>query len=358
MNSEALIVDAGHVSASWVTQVLHRKGIDACVESVRLETVGTGQMAETRRILIGYTGAPGPHAPRSLIGKFTSETPVAAETGHSLGVYRSEVMFYRELAARAMIRTPEVYAAEIDGQGRFVLLLEDLAPARAGDQLTGLTVEETRRALREGALLHAAFWADESLADLDWMYVPDSAQNFYTTEMIEQAWSHVQQIYAGRLPDDVVEVCEQYVAHHEAWNRPRSGPRCLTHNDFRPDNMMIPESGARIALVDWQTVSLLSVGMDVSYLLGCALPRDVRKELEVGLLHEYHDQLQASGVSGYSFEQLTRDYRHYTFAALAVALAATLLVKQTERGDRMLIRMITDAAAHVLDTEALDLLGR
>jgi aminoglycoside/choline kinase family phosphotransferase len=358
MNSETPIVDPGDVSASWVTQVLHRKGIDACVESIQLETVGTGQMAETRRIQIDYAGSPGPRAPRSLVGKFTSETPVAAETGHSLGVYRSEVMFYRELAARAMIRTPEVYAAEIDSQGRFVLLLEDLAPARAGDQLTGLTVEETRRALREAALLHAAFWGDESLADLDWMYVPDSAQNFYTTEMIEQAWAHVQRIYAGRLPDDVVTVCERYVAHHKAWNRPRPGPRCLTHNDFRPDNMMISDTGARTALVDWQTVSLLGVGMDVSYLLGCALPREVRNKLEVGLLHEYHDQLQVNGVSGYSYEQLTRDYRHYTFAALAVALGATLLVKQTERGDRMLIRMITDAGNHVLDTDALDVLGR
>lgn len=223
MTSELPIVGPADVSASWVAEVLRREGIEATVDSVRLETVGTGQSAETRRISIDYAGPAAATAPSTLVGKFTSETPVAAETGHSLGIYRSEVMFYRELSAKAKIRTPDAYAAEIDDQGRFVLLLEDLAPARAGDQLTGCTLEETERALSEAALLHAAFWGDESLAGLDWLYVPDGAQGFYTTELMERAWAHVQQIYAGRLPEDVAGVCERYVANHAAWNRPRPG---------------------------------------------------------------------------------------------------------------------------------------
>jgi aminoglycoside/choline kinase family phosphotransferase len=282
---------------------------------------------------------------------------VSAQTGHTLGIYRSEVMFYRELAEKALIRTPEVYAAEIDDQSRFLLLLEDLAPARAGNQLDGCTPDEARRGLAEAALLHAAYWADGSLAARDWMYVPDAAQGFYTTASVDRSWTHVREIYEGGLPAEVSDVCARYVAAHERWNRPRGRPRCLTHNDFRPDNMLFRDDGGRIALVDWQTVSFLEAGMDAAYFLSGALDRDTRRSLEPELLHRYHDDLQAQGVTGYSFEQLREDYRHYTFAALTVAMGATLLVKRTERGDRMLMRMISDAAYHVLDTDALELLG-
>ena len=113
----------------------------------------------------------------------------------------------------------------------------------------------------------------------------------------------------------------------------------------------------RIAVVDWQTVSFLSGGMDVPYLLSGALDRDVRAQAEASLLQGYHEQLEANGVTGYTFDTLMADYRHYTFAALAVAVAATLLVKRTERGDRMLMQMVKDAAYHVLDTGSLDVLG-
>jgi len=351
------IVTPDEVSRSWLTDVLQSRGIDARVDAVDVEPVGTGQLAETRRFRLRYSGATDERAPRSLVGKFTSESPVSAETGHSLGIYRSEVMFYRHLSADAKIRTPAVYVAEIDDRGRFVLLLEDLEPAQPGDQMRGCTLEEARRGLAEAALLHAAFWADESLTRHDWLYVPDGAQGFYTTELIEQSWAHVQATYDGWLPAEVAEVCARYVRGHADWNRPRTGPHCLTHNDFRPDNMMFGGLDGRIALVDWQTVSYLGAGMDVAYFLGGALDREVRRSAEADLLRGYHDDLVAQGVSGYSFDDLMGDYRHYTFAALAVALAATVIVKRTERGDRMLMRMVQDAAHHVLDTGALDMLG-
>jgi hypothetical protein len=260
---------------------------------VAVEAVGTGQVAETRRFRLTYTDGPVPEGPVSLIGKFTSENEVAAETGRVLGIYRSEVMFYRELAEKALIRTPEMYVAEIDDQGRqFLLLLEDLAPARAGNQLDGCTLDEVRRALREAALLHAAYWGDEGLTERRWLYAPETAQGFYTTEMVENSWAHVCRTYDGWLPAEVTEVCSRFVAGHEQWNRRRGRPRCLTHNDFRPDNMLLRD-GARIALVDWQTVSFLEAGMDLSYFLGGALSREARRAAEPLLLRSAHGGLPA-----------------------------------------------------------------
>jgi len=49
-----------------------------------------------------------------------------------------------------------------------------------------------------------------------------------------------------------------------------------------------------------------------------------------------------------------RDYAHYIFAAIAVVIAATVIVKRTARGDEMLMHMVRGAARKALDKEALD----
>ena len=51
------------------------------------------------------------------------------------------------------------------------------------------------------------------------------------------------------------------------------------------------------------------------------------------------------------------DYRHYSFAVLAVIIAAAVIVKQTERGDRMFMQMVTGGAYQAIDNDALDILA-
>ena len=96
--------------------------------------------------------------------------------------------------------------------------------------------------------------------------------------------------------------------------------------------------------------------MDPAYFLGAIFSPEVRRANEQELLRGYHDDLLKYGVQGYDFEHLMNDYRHYSFAQLAVAIAATVIVKRTERGDRLFIHMITGAGHQVLDNRALDLL--
>ena len=353
------IVAPEEVTAEWLTDALRSDGLDVRVARITgSEAVGTGQLAETRRFELEYAGTPPPGAPRSVVGKFTSHTDVARETGRNMRLYAAEVMFYRKLASRARIRTPHAYVAEIDPRTHeFVLLFEDLAPGRQGDHMAGCTVDAARRALAEASMLHAAFWDDRELLKQDWVSVPPGAQGLYTTELIERSWDHVKRHYPGRLAPDVVEVCERYVRNHAWWNRPRPFPKCFSHNDFRVDNMLFHPDGGRVAVVDWQTSSFLGTGMDVAYFLGGAFPdRETRRRHERTLLEEYHRDLVGYGVEGYDFEHLMRDYRHYSFAVLAVAIAATVIVKQTERGDRLFMHMITCGAHQALDNDALDLL--
>jgi aminoglycoside phosphotransferase (APT) family kinase protein len=135
----------------------------------------------------------------------------------------------------------------------------------------------------------------------------------------------------------------------------RDGRTSIVHGDYRLDNMMF-HPGQRVAVVDWQTSNFLGTGMDVAYFLGGALSREVRQANEQALLQGYHAELLAHGVKDYSFEHLMNDYRHYSFAVIAVAIAATLIVKRTERGDAMLMQMTIGGALQALDNHSLDLL--
>ena len=72
------------------------------------------------------------------------------------------------------------------------------------------------------ALLHAAFWNDTAIMEQEWMYVPEGAQGFYTTELVESSWAYFEKTYAHRMDPDVIKLCDKFVRCHEAWNAPRA----------------------------------------------------------------------------------------------------------------------------------------
>jgi hypothetical protein len=342
------------ITAGWLEQALLNNDIETKIKSFAVETVGTGQLGETRRFIIKYSDDTSPNLPKTLVGKFPSDNKVAAATGKDMGFYRGEVMFYRELASKTKTKTPICYAAEIDSDNNFVLLLEDLAPATAGDHMAGCSVENARLALKEGALLHAAFWEDSELEKKSWLYVPEGAQGFYTTDLIETSWAYFRANFASQMDPEVISLCDKYVSSHESWNQPRKGPKCFSHNDFRADNMLFGEK--KVTVVDWQTSNYLATGMDVAYFIGSAFDRETRRSVERDLLKEYHQTLVSEGVSNYDLNQLQNDYMHYSFAVLAVAIAAVVIVKRSNRGDQLFMKMVTDGAYQAIDNNALDLL--
>ena len=61
-------------------------------------------------------------------------------------------------------------------------------------------------------------------------------------------------------------------------------------------------------------------------------------------------------MSDYSQADLRQDYRHFSFAGINVAVGAAMLVKRTERGDRLFLTMLDRHVRHVLDSDALTLL--
>ncbi|MCB1748656.1 MAG: phosphotransferase [Gammaproteobacteria bacterium] len=350
------IVAPGAVDAAWLERALNAHGPAVTLAGFRAEPVGTGQLAETWRFRLDYAGAPPPGAPASVVGKFSCAEPAVTAAAAELGLYRAEVMFYRELAARAGIRTPRVHLAAIDDGGRdFVLLLEDLAGARTGNHLEGVALDDVERGVDEAARLHAATWNDPVLETAPWVYRPAGCMGFHDTAAIRASWQWFDREIGGALAAEVRTALLAWLDAHPAWLARQSPARCFTHGDFRADNMLFEDT--RVCVVDWQTASYAGPALDLAYLVGGALPRTVRREREDELLRRYHARLCALGVTGYDLEACRADYRHYAFAAVVVALTGASRTRRTPRGDRLFLRMVSDAVWQAIDNGAVDALG-
>lgn len=347
------------VDASWLTRALQSAGIDAVVAGFEAKAVGTGQIGDSVRFTLRYARG-GDRAPASLVGKFPSADPDSFRTGVALGNYAREVRFYRELAATSLISTPRWYVAEVEeATGEFVLLMEDLAPAEQGDQLTGVTLPQAEAVIDEAARLHASHWEDPALDRLPYVSGSRAAPPGQATpDAVRALWLAFRDRYGARLTADQVEVGERLTSRFARWGELRQGPRCLTHNDFRPDNMMFATAagGRPVTVLDWQSIGFGAGAVDVAYFLAGALPVDLRRAHEPALLERYHRALTTLGVTGYSADDLARDYRGGAFLLFLTAFFAAMIVKQTPRGDDMFMQMIASATQHIADHDALALL--
>ena len=76
--------------------------------------------------------------------------------------------------AHWMMKEPELeeeaLVAEVDEEGsEFILLFEDLGPARGGNQIAGCTIEDARAAIRQAAAIHAPSWHNSAILTADWL---------------------------------------------------------------------------------------------------------------------------------------------------------------------------------------------
>lgn len=341
------------VDAAWVEAMLADAGCRVAITSLATERIGTGQLGDTVRFRLTYA-ADSDAAPPTLIGKFSSTDPTSLAVASAWSLYDREVRFYRELAARARIAVPTCYGARMDAAGGFALLLEDLAPAAPGDQFKGLSDPDALRAVREAARLHAAFWEQGESPALAWLDTEANGQPFYTATVFRGAWPGFRDRYGAVLSNAQRQVCDALAEGYDIYDRARPRPRCVTHNDFRPDNMLFDDD--RLVVVDWQSVALGCGAVDVAYLIGGGYSPEARRAIEPALMTAYLDELRMQGISDYSQDEFAADYRHFTFAGINVAVGAAMLVQRTDRGDQMFVTMLDRHVSHVLDHDALSLL--
>jgi len=346
------------ITPPWLSAVLHASGVDAEVRAFTMTPVGSGQIGDSMRFVLDYARA-GDDAPRSLVGKFPAAGAESRSAGVSLGNYAREVKFYLHLAARARIRTPRVFFTAVDAASHdFVLMMEDLAPAAQGDQLRGVTLPQAFLVMDEAAKLHASHWQDDALDALAWVMGAKAAPaSPLGPAVLQPVWAGFCDRYRERVTPLARSVGEALCAGITAYGN-RSGPRCLTHNDFRPDNMMFatPAGGHAITTLDWQSIGYSTGATDVAYFLGGAITPAERHEYETALVDAYLAALAREGVAAYARTDFMHDYALGSFQLFLTAFFAAMVVTRTTRGDDMFFQMLNGASAQIEDHAALELL--
>jgi hypothetical protein len=358
--TEVTIADTPEaLTAAWVTDALRRSGhlVDASVTDLSIRPLGTGQMCDSVRVSLRYDGEV--EAPASIVAKLPAADPTSRATAVSLRSYEKEVRFYQELAPSLPVRTPTVYHADIEPvTASFVLLLEDLAPAEQGDQLLGCSVEVAESAIDELVNLHAPRWGDAGLGEIEWLAGDPETSRAFMAMLLPTLWDGFRERYAADLEPHILTVGDVLFSNLEAYLTPSGRPTTVIHGDYRLDNLLLhPADGVR-GVVDWQTCTVGDAMVDVAYFIGAGLREDDRRAVEADLVRRYHGALGAAGVADYTWDDCWEDYRRGTFAGLVMAIAASMLVERTDRGDEMFLTMATRHSRHALDLDAPDLFSR
>jgi thiamine kinase-like enzyme len=356
----------GDMTAEWLTAALRGSNTitKSSVTSFDLDAdiaAGAGFMGQLARVKLRYD-QPEPGAPLSLIAKFPTYGPENRAIADMFRMYETETRFYEEIAGNVELRTPKRYhSARATDSTDFILLMEDLAPARVGDQVAGCSKAQAELAIRELAKFHATWWQSPKLAELDWVWPFNqpvrvaAAQGAYG-----QAWASFKQMWAKNVPAPVMELGERFQgALPKLMDRLAAPPVTISHGDYRVDNLFFatPEGGDPLAVVDWQIMTLGNGLFDVAYFMAGAVSPADRRAMEMDLLHMYHGILLERGVKNYDFDECLLDYRTAAMFCwqYAVIIVGTLDASN-ERGLALFTTVLERFVSIIEDLNAGELL--
>jgi len=262
------------------------------------------------------------------------------------------------MARTAAIRVPHALVAEIDlATDDFVVLFDDLGPARAVDQLDGCTLADAETALHEAAALHAPRWGDPALATIDWLAVKPAQLTPMVDAVLPPIITMFKDRYRDVLEPEFVALIDR-LPHALIVSRTDAAmPRTVMHGDFRLDNMLFDVNGgaAPIATMDWQTVTIGCGLTDVAYFLSAGISPDERRAHEAALVRGYHAELVRRGVRDYDWDRCWFDYRRNTLHGILMGVFSSMSVERTERGDRQFLKMTRGACEQALDLGSFNL---
>jgi hypothetical protein len=295
----------------------------------------------------------------AVIAKLAAPTDETRFVATVLNMYGREVGFYTELSERTTIGHPAChYAAHDPATQDTVLLLEDVAPrGRALDQVVGCTLDEARPAIRTLARLHACFWDDPALAEIDWLRrLCDDPYPGAVAMAYELAWPRVQELFPDAITPRVQTFGDSYAAQIPAlFAKLSEPPLVLSHADWRLDNLFFTPDGEVVA-VDWQLIDRSAGPRDLAYLITQSVNVD-RDDGYEAAFSTYLADLAEHGIR--PDEQWAWDmYRHGTMLGFVYpVIAAGALTVEDPRHVELCRALLTRSLRAI---EVLDLfdLGR
>ena len=259
------------MDAQWLTAALRDSGVIgpaarvATVEARRI-ALETGFSSELYRLRL--TGDDG--VPASVVVKMPTGTAVR-EAMDLVGGYRREVTFYEQVAGRAPLGTPRVYAARMAQESSdFVLVLEDLGDWDNADHLAGLSVDAPGAASRSSPDLHA--WSERP-ANADLVRAFPSLDGPVVRPGVSRSCSpRAGRSTASRRARPSRRRWPATPSASASTPRPRSArspsARCWSTVTSAPTTCS--SATGRLTVVDFQLASLAAGPVDIGYLVSRA----------------------------------------------------------------------------------------
>ncbi len=357
-------VDPQAVTPSWLTQALRSTGLlhQATVTALTAEAIGAieGGVGVLARFHLTYDIME-EQAPRTLIAKLPVADPVLRARIVQRGHYDKEIQFYEDIAGRIPLRTPKCYYSARNSTAQaYILLLEDLFPARVGNDYVGCSGAEAAEACRALAGFHAYFWEHTALSTMTWIPTFQALASL-NQQSYQQSLPLFLDKFSQRVSGFFREIASAFCeVLPNIWYKLGQPPLTMLHGDFRLDNLFFgtEEGGPPFAVVDWQLLRQGLGVVDVAYFLGVSVAPEVRQAREREILQQYHMRLVQHGVQGYTFTQCLRDYQQATCYALYVAVNALAHLDFTsERREAMASVVIARLSAALYDHRVMDLLS-
>lgn len=386
------------MDCDWLTRALRSRQLlssgQAEVSRVRVEQIGEGEgfMCVVARLHLEYTGDAA-NAPKTMIVKLPSLIASNRMMGELLGSYWREIYLYEELCGKMTINTPSVYYSDLtddpmrprinsimrivelmpaklvdlvmskskdivsDSEHRYVLLIEDLAPAVPGDQLTGASPERCAAALTTAAKLHAQFWQHPILDEAFWITDPRVTMRSRHRMFLDARPGFLDR-FSTHLGDHEMALFDWFDTNGVKFLKMfhKQTPATLQHGDFRMDNVFFDDAKGEVILADWQMTGRGPAAEEVAYLLSGALDVNVPTAIENELVEHYHSELTKAGVTGYDLERFKKDYKRGMLLMLRVHGSATDDIEVGEdRGDALMNIWLDRTIARLKDVNPDDL---
>lgn len=345
----ALLVESLEaITPAWIDAVLTRAGIAAPpVVAVAIAPVGHGTTSIVARLTLRYAG-PGP-APDRLIAKLS---PSGGSPHQQLFGYEREVEAYRFFGTDAPCRLPRCYLAEYGGDGRFVLILEDLtATCEAGDQVAGCSIAQARAVTRELSMLHAATWNLPALASATWpRRRADMAAR--TATLFATGAAVMQERFGPALGPDAQAILAAVQRLVAPWSARTPASSSLIHTDPRVDNILfgVVDGEAAAWLIDLQQMALGDPAYDLAYFLTGSLSPEDRAACEREMV-AMHAGALAAAHADHDAAGAWEAYRAQSIAGLVATVSAAGALAQTPAVDAILLAL---ASRNLAAVAALD----
>jgi hypothetical protein len=332
----------GDVTAQWLTAALSGGGTPVEVADVDVVAIGTGQTGATYRVTARYATDPG-----DLPQTFVIKLPAQDDTVRDRVVigYRSECAFY-------------FYCEITEDAMDFALLLADQAPAVQGDQLVGCGETEARLAVTALAGLHAPSWCDPVWLDFPGIAFgrPDEAGAGGMGEVAKMSADITLEKLGDRMSPEDRDTFSAAMGLIAPWLLSEYDRFALLHGDYRLDNLLFDPERTRVSVVDWQTLGVGLPTRDLAYFTATSLNSQLRAGIEAELVADYHRALTAGGVSGYDLETCWRDYRLGVLQAPLISALGFAFAAATERGDDMVLTMLSRGCQAIRELGTLELI--